>query len=354
MNDDREGMDELDAYVKGGLDAAAVAAIEARMENDAVFRERVARHQALVSALKRYGYRNGLRAKLEQIHTSMDTAGKVVSMPAPAWGKYWPTAAVAASVALISVVSALWIQHALNAQAPDAYVAMRQDLAVIRKSQQKMARDIADVREKKFKPANYSGTGFLISANGYVATSYHLVKDADSIYLENEKFGSLRAVMVYSDPQTDVSILQIASGWKTRPLPYTVVKREAALGEKVYTLGFPREDIVFGEGSVSALSGHRQNADAYQISIPVNPGNSGGPLLNERGDLIGIISGVQPQMQGAAFAVKSQALLAATQAPELDTLARPIILPKRNSLQTANRVQQIERLRDFVFVVKVY
>ena len=137
-------------------------------------------------------------------------------------------------------------------------------------------------------------------------------------------------------------------------MPYVFSVREAELGEKVYTLGFPREDIVFGEGAVSALSGYKQDHNAYQVSIPVNPGNSGGPLLNERGELIGIISGFQSRVQGAAFAAKSQAIVDAVNAPALDTLKRAIVLPKSNSLQLASRVQQIQRLREFVFMVRVY
>jgi S1-C subfamily serine protease len=213
--------------------------------------------------------------------------------------------------------------------------------------------DLAEAKEKIF-PGNYAGTGFLLSSRGYVATSYHVVKDADSVVIENEKFGRLKTVVVHSDPINDISILKIDKALGFKSLPFTIVEDEASLAEEVYTLGYPREDVVFGEGSVSALTGYLQNPNAYQISIPVNPGNSGGPLLNSKGDLIGMISGLQTQTSGAAFAIKSSILLNSVVDPALDSLAVPLTLPKLNTIKNVGRIQQVKQWRDFVFVVRVY
>src|SRR5690606_40165367 len=109
-----------------------------------------------------------------------------------------------------------------------------------------------------------------------------------------------------------------------RPLSYMISSAEANLGEEVFTLGFPREDIVFGEGSISALSGYRQNPNAYQVSVPVNPGNSGGPLFNDRGDLVGIISGIQTETMGAAFAIKCSELPSVIDSQNTDSLSSPL------------------------------
>jgi len=309
----------------------------------------------LIDALKLYGSRVALRDKLEKIHDQMSEA-KVVTMHAAPWKKYLAISAIAASVSVITVLATLWVQDMVYA--PGAYVSARREIAKIeqeRRSESKISANQSSTNNAIKPPAQYTGTGFLISAQGYAVTSYHVVKEADSVFLENEKFGSLKGWVIYSDPLNDVSIVQIVSpGWKPYRVPYVLSMREAALGEKVYTLGFPREDIVFGEGAVSASSGYRQDHHAYQVSIPVNPGNSGGPLLNERGELIGIISGFQSRVQGATFATKAQAIIEAVKTPGLDTLKRAIILPQRNGLQSANRVQQIQRLKEFVFMVRVY
>ena len=125
------------------------------------------------------------------------------------------------------------------------------------------------------------------------------------------------------------------------------------MGENVFTLGFPREDIVYGEGSVSASTGYRQNANAYQVSVPVNPGNSGGPLMNENGDVIGIISGIQTETSGAAFAIKSRVLLdVINEVP--DSLKTSFTLPRQHFLKNSNKILKVKRWKEFVFMVKVY
>jgi S1-C subfamily serine protease len=126
------------------------------------------------------------------------------------------------------------------------------------------------------------------------------------------------------------------------------------MGEYVYTLGFPREDVVFGEGSISASTGFRQDPNAYQISIPLNPGNSGGPLLDTHGDVVGIVSGIQTQTSGTAFAIKSLKLIEFLEQDALDSLRKPLLLPKQNSTKNFNRTDQIKRWKDLVFIVRVY
>jgi serine protease Do len=173
--------------------------------------------------------------------------------------------------------------------------------------------------------------------------------------VENPLLGILKTSVVYSDAGNDVSVLRIESEDVRLPkLPYTVSASEASLGEDVYTLGFPREDVVFGEGSISALSGYRQNPNSYQVSVPVNPGNSGGPLFNAKGDLVGIISGIQTETSGAAFAIKSSILLEVIKNMPADSLHNPVVLPKYNSMRNLNKVDQVNRWKDNVFIVRVY
>jgi S1-C subfamily serine protease len=183
-----------------------------------------------------------------------------------------------------------------------------------------------------------------------------VVKESDSVAIENSTYGRLKAKVIYSDAQNDISILKILTpGFKTKKnLAFSIASNEAELGEYVYTLGFPREDIVFGEGSISASSGFHQAANAYQVSVPVNPGNSGGPLLNSHGDLIGIVSGVQTETAGAAFAIKSSRLLEVATHEAIDSLSVPLVFPKQNTIKNLSRIQQIKKWKEFVFVVRVY
>lgn len=360
MNPEQILHDLLDRYAKGKLDAEEAAALEERMKDDVVLRQQAVQHFALMDSLKFYNSRTKLKEILEEAHGEITEAplnNTRNTIPLKGWKKYRPMVAVAASVALISIVGTMLITRSMETKQKAIYKELRRNVEQIQKSQKTLMEDIAVTKEKvKPFPGKYAGSGFLISANGYVVTSYHVVKESDSVYLENEKAGTLKAVIVHNDPANDISILRIEPGetpWKL-PLPYSLSKAEANLAEEVYTLGYPREDVVFGEGSVSALTGFKQNPNAYQVSIPVNPGNSGGPLLNNKGDLIGIISGIQTETSGAAFAIKSTVLLDVIAAVPADTSGIPLVLPKQNILKNVSRVQQVKQWKDFVFMVRVY
>jgi S1-C subfamily serine protease len=363
MNNEQDLFDLLDRYANGLLSDEEVRALENKMSSDPEFRRKAEEHLELVHALKFYGRRRELKQSLDEIHREVESDKDLVQ-PEPSQPirsqpetvrKYWPTIAVAASVAFVSILGTLFMTRSLEHKQTAYYKELRRNVEQIKKSQNMI---IADMEKEKPEPlpGKYSGTGFLISGNGYVATSHHVVKGGDSVFIENEKYGRLRTSIVYSDPANDVSILKIESeDFKPiRSVPYTISDSEAALGEDVFTLGFPREDIVFGEGAVSAATGYHQNPNAYQVSVPVNPGNSGGPLLNEKGELIGIISGIQTETSGAAFAIKSTVLLNVLGQASLDTLDKPLQLPKQNYLKNLRRVQRVEKCKEVVFMVRVY
>jgi serine protease Do len=349
--------DLLDRYAKGTLSAHEAAALEERMKQDPIFREQVEKHLSLIDALQFYGERSRLLKTLDDAHQEIETPVKIVPLARPTgWKRYWMTA-VAASVALISILGTLFMTRSLDTKQTAIYKELRRNVEQIKKSQKLMMEDMAEVKEKpKPSPEAYAGTGFLISSNGYVATSYHVIKESDSVIIENARFGRLKATIVHNDPANDVSILKIDQKLDdmAQPLPYVLSMTEANLAEDVYTLGYPREDIVFGEGSVSALTGFKQNPNAYQVSVPVNPGNSGGPLLNTKGDLVGVISGIQTETMGAAFAIKSTVLMDVIGHVTVDSVALPLTLPKQNTMKNSTRVQQVKRWRDFVFMVRVY
>jgi serine protease Do len=342
----------FDKYVKDELSASERAAFQERLHTDAELRRRAEEHQLLVKELKSFHERNQVRTVLNEVHESIEKTRTLVPENSTRW-KFWPMAAVAASVAMISIVGTVFITGSMQSKQTAYYKELRRNVDQIQQSQKLIMKDLEKAK-KSTLPGKYAGTGFLLSAEGYVATSYHVVKEADSIVIENEKFGRLKTIVVYSDPLNDISILKIENQFDLRSLPFTISESEANLAEDVYTLGFPRNDVVFGEGSISALTGFQENPNVYQISVPVNPGNSGGPLLNSKGDLIGMISGIQTQTAGAAFAIKSSVLLNSLAAPALDSLTTPLLLPKQNMLKSPSRVQQVKQWRDFVFMVRVY
>lgn len=350
MNEQRELIELLDRYAKGQLSAEEALAVEKRIREEESFRQLASEHLELTKTLESYGRRVQLKSKLEALHTYFEKP--VVALPVSGWKKYRTLTAVAASIALVSIVAAIWITQDIRSQQKSDYQELRRTVDKIQKSQSALEKNLT--RKPVVAQAQFAATGFLISAQGYVITSYHVIDKADSVYIQNEKFGSLKAVVVHNDPVNDVSVLKIVTDIKIQSLPYMLSEAEADLAEGVYTLGFPREDIVFGEGSISSLTGYRANPNAYQVSVPVNPGNSGGPLLNNKGDLIGMISGVQTQASGATFAIKSTVLKEILTDSVLDSLQAPIRLPKANAIKNYSRVQQVKKLKDCVFLINVY
>ena len=346
---DKELNELIDKYSKGQLTPEEQKMLEEKVKQSETFRQVVDDHAELVDAMVAYGQRMELKASLEKIHSEINSEPKVVDIKSTSgWTRYWPITAVAASVALISVVGTVLLTESFNKKEKE-FIELRRVVDRLDKSTKRIEKNIAETTKKKAS-GNYAGTCFMISKNGHLITSYHLVKDADSINIENAKFGTLKAAVLYSDPANDVSVLKVDTTlWS---LPYTIETTEASLAEDVFTLGYPREDVVFGEGAISAMSGYNQNPNSYQVSVPVNPGNSGGPLLNSRGNLVGMISGLQTETTGAAFAIKSTVLLDIVAADTL--LGSTVSLPKQNLIKNAGRVAQVKQWSDYVFMVRVF
>ncbi|QMU29744.1 S1C family serine protease [Adhaeribacter radiodurans] len=370
---ERETFVLIERYLAGELTRTEEFDFDQYRKNDPVFAERYRDYQEFYGAMQVYKTRTNLKNKLETIHaaefTPAETSQLTASQPTPStwrvfWKEHYATMAVAASVAIITVFGSLlsidaW--RSVKKQQNARYSELRREVDQIKRSQKALIQDfstIPPVRNSKadVRPASFSGTGFLLNADGYFVTSYHVIKDADSVYIENKKGLRYKVKEVYKDKLHDLAILKIADSNFTSLgyLPYAFKSSSADLGEKVYTLGFPREDMVYGEGSLSSRSGFEGDTTAYQISIPVNPGNSGGPLIDSQGNLIGVISGKQIGQEGTAFAIKSAYLKELIQKMRKDTVTEPVYLSSRNNLAGLARTQQIKKLQDYVFMVKIY
>ena len=136
-----------------------------------------------------------------------------------------------------------------------------------------------------------SGTGFFISADGFLVTNEHVVSDAAQVRLVTSA-GFVSAKVVKVDAANDLALLK-AEGKFT---PLTVASsRPVKLGGTVATVGFPNIGLQgfapkLAKGEIASLSGARDDPRYFQISVPVQPGNSGGALVDERGDVVGVVS----------------------------------------------------------------
>jgi TPR repeat protein/DNA-directed RNA polymerase subunit RPC12/RpoP len=136
-----------------------------------------------------------------------------------------------------------------------------------------------------------SGSGFFITDDGYLISNYHVVKEAAKVRLVTSA-GTVDAKVVQVDAANDLALLK-ADG-KFSPLPIAA-SRSAHLGGTVATIGFPDPSLQgfspkLAKGEIASLSGAGDDPRYFQISVPVQPGNSGGALVDERGNVIGIVS----------------------------------------------------------------
>jgi S1-C subfamily serine protease len=194
-----------------------------------------------------------------------------------------------------------------------------------------------------------SGTGFFITPDGYLVTNEHVVHNAALIrVLHDGKV--VDAKLVKTDPNNDLALLK--TELKVAALPIGSSK-SLKLGDPVLTVGFPLPHLQGQEpkltrGDISGLSGFRDDPSAFQISTPIQPGNSGGPLVDRRGNVVGVIVSKLARLdaQNVNYAVKSiylKALLeTVAQIPE-ESFPRPFEAEKPDreiiDLTVSNTVQ---------------
>ena len=135
-----------------------------------------------------------------------------------------------------------------------------------------------------------SGTGVLIDKS-HVLTASHVIDDADEILVEFSDGMPRKATVYRKNAEEDWAVLKLDAEFGALPISYA---SEIQLGEKVYTLGFPSasllgKSIKYTDGSASALTGMMDDAKTFQISAPIQPGNSGGPIFDEKGRVVGIV-----------------------------------------------------------------
>ncbi|HEX8377349.1 MAG TPA: serine protease [Pedobacter sp.] len=352
--------ERIEAYLDGTMTDAEFQAFEKlRLENPTIDQQIVA-HQTFLATLSSYGKKKKLISDMNAIHETLDIQTmKEDALPTSTlirilWNKYKVNAAVAASVAILAVYSSLlstgYFSHK-NATKSD-YNALKREVKQVKKDQKEILRNI----KGPVNPGLFGGTGFALTSDGYVVTNSHVIKGADSVYIQNAKGDAYKVEVVYEDAQFDVAILKIndANFKSFGNLPYSFKRSSSDVGENVYTIGFPKDDYVLGKGYLSSKTGYQGDTTEYQVDISVNNGNSGGPLLDSKGNVIGVIKGKQSLADGTGFAIKSKYVLAAIDSVNKRSEDVSILLNKKNLLTGLSMVDQIKKVEEYTFMVKVY
>jgi S1-C subfamily serine protease len=215
--------------------------------------------------------------------------------------------------------------------------------------------NLVNPRKEAFFKYKTAATGFLIDPKGLMITNAHVVSNSDNIRIVNSKGEQFNAFVVQLDISRDVAIIKIDDP-KFKPfssLPYGIRKANSDLAEPVFTLGFPRDEIVYGEGYLSARTGFNNDTLSCQIAVPANPGNSGGPVFNHEGEVIGILTGKQQEADDVVFAIQSKYIYQAVENVKKNPIYQNVkITSKTTSLAGLTKQQQVKKIEDCVFMVK--
>ncbi len=211
----------------------------------------------------------------------------------------------------------------------------------------------------KVYPSTGTGTGFAISPDGYIVTNYHVIRWAKTIEIagvNGDTSLKLSARVIIHDEGNDLAILKIDDPrFKSiGTIPYAFRDDIAEPGEEVFALGYPLiqsmgKQIKLTNGIISAKTGFQGAISTYQISVPVQGGNSGSPLFDKNGNLLGIVSSIHTESQNTNYAIKVSHLKNL-----IDHLPRPLPYPQANkALKGKNMQAQAAVFSDYTYLIWV-
>lgn len=207
-----------------------------------------------------------------------------------------------------------------------------------------------------------NGSGFFIDKSGLIATNSHVIDDAKEIEVEFVRNGlkeKYPAIVLRADNSSDLAILKIVANefMPLRSLPYNFKIESLDVGTEVFSLGYPMalfpmgSDIKYTNGSISSKTGYHGSISTYQISVPIQPGNSGGPLFDADGNIVGLTSsGFDRSLnltENVNYAIKAVYLKTF-----IDITCPHIILPNDTTISNMNQIEKIKILSDYVVLIK--
>ena len=202
----------------------------------------------------------------------------------------------------------------------------------------------------------WTGTGFAI-ADGYVVTNYHVTNGAKTIKVRGvngDMKEAYKAYVVASDREHDIAIIKIVDknfdGFEN--IPYCIGKSIPEVGDEVFVLGYPMtntmgQEVKLTDGIISAASGFKGDQSMYQISEPVQPGNSGGPLFDNEGNVIGIVCAKHADAENANYAIKVSYLYSLVNSSGLG-----IKMADGNRVKSKSLSQMVKQVKPYVYLVE--
>lgn len=361
-------LEAIERYLRGEMPPEEKAYFEDLRKRTPEIDLMVVEHQMFLNQIQAFGEQKAFKHSIHLAHlklvdqgkifdnNSTSTKGKIVAM----WQRYKKITAIAASIAGITT---LFIAAIVAYFSPVANVnqieQLNRDIQQIKQNQQYQGKLINEVKSKVPENAELKagGTGFLIDTKGFMITNAHVVKGSSKTVVINNKGQEFNADIIAMDVELDLALLRINDkDFKTPTrIPYSIKKHNSDLGEEIYTLGYPRNEIVYNMGYLSAKTGYNGDTMTCQIQMSANPGNSGGPVLNNNGEIVGVISTRQTQAEGVSFAIRSKNIYKFLETlKDKSLLSETIKLNNNSMIRNKARVDQVKQTEDFVYLVKAF
>lgn len=202
----------------------------------------------------------------------------------------------------------------------------------------------------------WSGSGIAIDSK-YIATNYHVVEDAQTLIITGVNGNTTKdyqVEVVATDKFNDLAILKVTdhnfTGFSTIKYGFSTITKD--IGTDVFVLGYPLittmgEDVKLTNGIISAKTGYQGDVSLYQISAPIQPGNSGGPLFDDNGDLIAIVNAKHNGAENVGYAIKLNYLKNLIESADL-----PISLTSNNTIRSMSLKDKVKVISPMVVMIK--
>lgn len=202
-----------------------------------------------------------------------------------------------------------------------------------------------------------TGTGFLVSNNGYIVTNYHVIEKKGIIEVDVYNDGNTKsypAKIIREDRDNDLALLKIETSDSLPKVEYAFRSGTPDVGSFAYTIGYPLvlsglgKEPKFTDGKVSSKSGYKNAINTFQTNIAVQPGNSGGPVFNNKGELVGVINAKIFEADNVSYAIKSSYLIAM-----LESLDDAPAMNNLSNFSNADLETQIKAFTKSVVLIKL-
>lgn len=358
-------MERFDAYLRDEMNAADRQRFEEEINQNALLKNEFLEYQSFLNDLNDGAAYAEIRQTLRIIHNKPG----IIRKPFLLSPQFLIPVSIAASIGLLFILvdpfvkegngtatnnDYQYLQHTPAAteatEAPDLATDSTASTEAFHSNDQKYPGSPEFLTSIKTVP---TGTAFLISDQGYFLTSKHLVSKHHTLILQQkDDLFTFETSVVYTDSLLDFAILQchpeIAQNFE--PVPFRFLKSDIELGQDVFTLGYPKNEIVYTKGVVSSEKGYHSDTLSYEVSLPSNPGYSGAPLFNYEGDLIGIVTANNSRQQAVTY-VLNQHYIAQTLQNLHDHGTLDIDLQTNFTRRYKQHANLVKAYRSFIFEV---